>query len=90
MALAVQASGGHDGPLVTPPLTALLGGTWFAADLPAGPCARLAAPGTLVDIPHGSVVVQEGTICRALGVRVSGRIALRTRRSLGAIATGRT
>ena len=58
-------------------LTARLGGTWFGNGLGAGTLARLAAVGRLVTIPEGSVVVQEGTPCEAMGVLVSGRIALR-------------
>jgi CRP/FNR family transcriptional regulator, cyclic AMP receptor protein len=58
-------------------LTSLLGSTWFAGSLPSATRARLAAIGSLVDIPEGTVVVQEGTPCRALGVVTEGRIALR-------------
>jgi CRP/FNR family transcriptional regulator, cyclic AMP receptor protein len=55
----------------------LLADTWFAAHLPPGPQARLAAVGRLVDIPAGSVVVREGEPCETLGLVLSGRIALR-------------
>src|SRR4249920_1507088 len=55
----------------------LLSGTWFAAHMPADVCERLGAIATVVDVPAGAVVVQEGTPCLALGVVVSGRIALR-------------
>jgi CRP-like cAMP-binding protein len=61
----------------TPTLTTLLGDTWFGANLPPGPRARLGVLGRLVEIPEGSVVVREGTPCQALGIVVAGRIALR-------------
>jgi CRP/FNR family transcriptional regulator, cyclic AMP receptor protein len=77
MALAMRVGQGEDRSVNAPVLTALLAKTWFGASLAAGTCARLAAVGRLVDIPAGSVVVQEGTPCQAMGVVVSGRIALR-------------
>jgi CRP-like cAMP-binding protein len=58
-------------------LTALLGETWFGGRLAPGPRARLASLGQVVDIPEGSVVVQEGMPCQTLGLVISGRIALR-------------
>lgn len=58
-------------------VAALLGRSWFAADLPDGTRTRLAELATLVDIPEGAFVVQEGLPCRAMGIVVSGRIALR-------------
>jgi CRP-like cAMP-binding protein len=61
----------------TPSLSTLLGRTWFAEDLPPAALARLAALGELIDIPKGSLVVQEGSVCRSLGVLIKGRIALR-------------
>lgn len=51
--------------MATPTLTELLDGTWFVADLPPGPRARLAGMGRVVDIPGGALVVQKGTVCRA-------------------------
>jgi CRP/FNR family transcriptional regulator, cyclic AMP receptor protein len=61
----------------TSPLCALLTQTWFAADISADICQRMADIGELVDYPVGATVLQEGIPCRALGVVVSGRIALR-------------
>jgi CRP/FNR family transcriptional regulator, cyclic AMP receptor protein len=61
----------------SPALTALLGETWFGDGLRVGTRSRLAAIGRIVDIPEGAIVVQEGTACRAMGVVISGRIALR-------------
>ena len=60
-------------------MSSLLGRTWFAEDLPPAALARLATLGELVDIPEGSLVVQEGAVCRSLGVLIEGRIALRLR-----------
>lgn len=61
----------------SPALTAILGETWFGGSLRAATLARLAALGEIVDIPEGSVVVREGTTCQAMGLVISGRIALR-------------
>ena len=77
MALPSDRTRADDGSMETSALTALLGDTWFGADLPAGTRARVAALGRLVDLPEGSVVVREGLPCRALGLVVSGRVALR-------------
>ncbi|HEX5825552.1 MAG TPA: Crp/Fnr family transcriptional regulator [Candidatus Limnocylindrales bacterium] len=55
----------------------LLDGTWFAADMPDATRARLGELATVVDIPQGAIVVQEGLPCRAMGIVVDGRIALR-------------
>jgi CRP/FNR family cyclic AMP-dependent transcriptional regulator len=60
-------------------LRALLGTTWFAADLSPEEGRRLAALGRLADIAKGTTVVREGAPCDSLGVVVSGRIALRLR-----------
>jgi CRP/FNR family cyclic AMP-dependent transcriptional regulator len=77
MALAGPVGPSHDGPMDSPTLTALLGETWFGGSLQAGMRARLAALGKIVDIPEGSIVVQEGAPCQAMGLVISGRIALR-------------
>ena len=77
MALAGPIGRGDDSPMDRSSLTALLGETWFGGRLGAGTRARLAALGQVVDIPEGAVVVQEGMPCLALGVVISGRIALR-------------
>jgi CRP/FNR family transcriptional regulator, cyclic AMP receptor protein len=58
-------------------VSALLGRTWFGADMPEETRARLAELATFVDIPQGAHVVQEGLPCQELGIVVSGRIALR-------------
>jgi len=76
MALEHGAPAGHHWSMTTTP-TALLSRTWFAADMPADVCARMAAIADVVDIPSGGIVVQEGLACRSLGVVLSGRIALR-------------
>jgi CRP/FNR family cyclic AMP-dependent transcriptional regulator len=60
-------------------LSALLGATWFAADLSPTARSRLAALGTLAEIAEGTTVVREGTPCDSLGIVISGRIALRLR-----------
>lgn len=57
--------------------SALLSRTWFAADMPAAVCGRMAAIGEVIDYPGGAIVVQEGLPCPTLGVVLSGRIALR-------------
>ena len=62
---------------MTPTTSDLLGQTWFAADMPADVCQRLAAIGEVKDYPAGEIVLHEGAPCRALGVVLSGRIALR-------------
>jgi CRP-like cAMP-binding protein len=62
---------------MAPTLSALLTQTWFAADMPADMCERLAAIGEVQDFPVGATVLQEGAPCRALGVVLTGRIALR-------------
>jgi CRP/FNR family transcriptional regulator, cyclic AMP receptor protein len=77
MALPAAQTRTDDGSMETSALTALLGDTWFGADLPASTRARVAVLGRLVEIPEGSVVVREGMPCQALGVVISGRIALR-------------
>lgn len=63
--------------MANPSMTDLLGDTWFGSNLATDTRERLAALGAVIDIPEGSVVVQEGSPCLALGVVVSGRIALR-------------
>jgi cAMP-binding proteins - catabolite gene activator and regulatory subunit of cAMP-dependent protein kinases len=63
--------------LVTPTPSELLSQTWFAADMPADVCERMAAIGEVKDYPGGTTVVQEGAPCQSLGVVLSGRIALR-------------
>lgn len=55
----------------------LLSRTWFAADMPADVCRRMAAIGEVADYPGGAIVVQEGVPCRSMGVVLRGRIALR-------------
>ena len=45
--------------------------------MPSEVCQRMAAIGEIKDYPSGTIVVQEGTPCHALGVVLSGRIALR-------------
>ena len=76
MALAPGDGATHHLAMITTP-SALLGRTWFAADMPADVCERMAAIGDVTDCPRGTIVVQEGAPCRSLGVVVSGRIALR-------------
>jgi CRP-like cAMP-binding protein len=77
MALPPARARADDGSMETSALTALLGYTWFGANLPASTRARVAVLGRLVEIPEGSVVVREGRPCEALGVVITGRIALR-------------
>jgi CRP/FNR family transcriptional regulator, cyclic AMP receptor protein len=62
---------------MTATLSTLLTQTWFAADMPADFCERLAAIGEFKEYPAGANVLQEGAPCQALGVVLSGRIALR-------------
>jgi CRP-like cAMP-binding protein len=62
---------------MTATASALLSRTWFAADMPAEVCRRMAAIGAVHEYPGGTIVVQEGTPCREFGVVLSGRIALR-------------
>ncbi len=76
MALDAATGARHDGSM-TQTTSALLGQTWFAADMPADVCQRLAAIGEVVDYPAGATVLEEGAPTRALGVVLSGRIALR-------------
>jgi hypothetical protein len=76
MALEWGSPAGHHWSMTTT-ATALLSRTWFAADMPADVCGRMAAIADVVDIPSGGIVVQEGLACRSLGVVLSGRIALR-------------
>src|SRR6476469_8335036 len=77
MALPPARAPADDGSMETSALTALLGYTWFGANLSASTRARVAVLGRLVEIPEGSVVVREGRPCDALGVVINGRIALR-------------
>jgi len=77
MALAADARSRDDDLMASSFLPRLLAGTWFAAEIPAGPLARLAKIGRLVDYPTGDVVVREGEPCREFGVVTSGRIAIR-------------
>jgi CRP/FNR family transcriptional regulator, cyclic AMP receptor protein len=60
-------------------LIAILGATWFAADVSRTARTRLAALGTFAEIAEGTTVVREGEPCDSLGVVISGRIALRLR-----------
>ena len=62
---------------MTPTPCELLSRTWFAADMPADVCQRMAAIGEVKDYPVGTTVVQEGAPCLSLGVILGGRIALR-------------
>lgn len=55
----------------------LLRGTWFAADIPIEVGRRLSELGVVEDYAAGQVVVREGLPCRALGIVLHGRIALR-------------
>jgi CRP/FNR family cyclic AMP-dependent transcriptional regulator len=61
----------------TSALSTVLGDTWFGASLPVSARARLASVGRLVEIPDGTVLLEEGRPCSAMGILVSGRIALR-------------
>ncbi len=61
----------------TSTLSTVLGDTWFGATLPVTARARLAVIGRLVDIPAGTVVLEEGRPCPAMGILVAGRLALR-------------
>jgi CRP-like cAMP-binding protein len=58
-------------------LSTILGATWFGASLPVSARARLAGVGRLVEIPDGTVILEEGRPCVAMGILVSGRMALR-------------
>jgi CRP-like cAMP-binding protein len=77
MALPSGRTQADDESMETSALTALLGDTWFGANLPPGTRARVAVFGRFVEIPEGSVVVREGRPCQSLGVVIDGRIALR-------------
>ena len=77
MALPPAQARADDSSMKNAALTALVGNTWFGANLPASTRARVAVLGRLVDIPEGSVVVREGMPCEALGLVINGRIALR-------------
>lgn len=56
---------------------ALLSKTRFAAGMSPDVCRRLAAIADVADVPAGTQVIREGEPCAALGVVISGRIALR-------------
>ena len=79
MALDGHAVRRHDSGMSTDDLPAILKASWFAADLSAEACDRLAALGTLTSFAEGQVLVHEGATCTTLGVVVDGRIALRIR-----------
>ena len=61
----------------TSALTAVLGETWFGSSLSVVARSRLAAVGQLVEIPERTVILEEGRPCRAMGILVRGRVALR-------------
>ncbi|HEY3162774.1 MAG TPA: cyclic nucleotide-binding domain-containing protein [Candidatus Limnocylindrales bacterium] len=63
----------------TSALTAVLGDTWFGATLPVAARARLASVGQLVEVPDGTVLIEEDRPCPAMGILIRGRIALRLR-----------
>lgn len=65
--------------MTTGTVDAALAATWLTAGMSADTRARLAALGTLAEVPEGTTVVQEGVPCTSLGLVVSGRIALRLR-----------
>jgi CRP/FNR family transcriptional regulator, cyclic AMP receptor protein len=77
MALPPAQTRADDLSMETAALTTLLANTWFGANLLPSTRARVAVLGRLVDIQEGSVVVREGMPCQALGLVISGRIALR-------------
>ncbi len=56
---------------------ALLSKTRFAAGMSPDVCRRLAALATVTEVPPGTAVIREGEPIAALGVVISGRIALR-------------
>jgi len=55
-----------------------LSSTWFGAGLSPEAVERLAAIGTIRELPPGVEVTREGTVTEALMVVISGRVALRT------------
>lgn len=61
----------------TSALSTVLGDTWFGASLPVSARARLASVGRIVEIPDGMVILEEGRPSAAMGILVSGRVALR-------------
>lgn len=61
----------------TTALSTLLGDTWFGAGLPVAARADLAAVGVVEDVPEGRTLIREGQPCEALGVLVTGRLAIR-------------
>ena len=61
----------------TSTLTALLGDTWFGAGLPVSARAKMAAVGSLAEVPVGTVLIREGARCESIGVVVDGRVAIR-------------
>lgn len=73
----VTGDGFSDDWSMMPLPSTLLSRTWFAADMPADVCRRMAAIAEVKDYPGGTIIVQEGVPCRALGIVLSGRIALR-------------
>jgi CRP/FNR family cyclic AMP-dependent transcriptional regulator len=58
-------------------VTDALQGTWFAADMPTEVRQRLAEMAVVADHPQGVVLVRAGEPADALGVIVTGRIAIR-------------
>jgi CRP/FNR family transcriptional regulator, cyclic AMP receptor protein len=77
LALVARAGDRHDVAMETSSLASQLARTWFAADLPVDVCLRMADIGEIRDYSAGVTVLQEGVPCEALGVVLSGRIALR-------------
>ena len=57
---------------------AMLNHTWFGAELSPETQERLARLGGIVDFEADEVILQEGDQTRAMGILVSGRLALRT------------
>jgi CRP-like cAMP-binding protein len=79
MALVGTAGPPDDGGVTTATLAGLLARTLFDEDVPGAVVDRMAALGEVVDVASGTAVVEEGSACRAMGVVVDGRIALRLR-----------
>jgi CRP-like cAMP-binding protein len=78
-ALVAHATGGQAGAVQTSTLSTILGGTWFGAPLPVAARASLAAVGSVVEIAAGTAILEQDRPCEAMGILVSGKIAIRLR-----------
>jgi CRP-like cAMP-binding protein len=65
-------------PLPSPDLVPALASSWFGGGLPPEAVVRLASIASRREVPAGTELFHEGQVTEAMGIVLTGRVALRT------------